>query len=132
MPLKQDIKPNADGSGGFFTGEDKELEFEAFQEDGKTPDDVSLYALEWVMRKKVTDPDPPSLRKTSGAGITVTGTYNVDPNLNTQRIIVTIAADDTAALPPYEYQHSLKRTDSGSRTILAFGQCVLLAATARG
>ena len=51
-------------------------------------------------------------------------------------MLVAIADTDTwpdvgTPLKPKTYRHSLKRTDAGSETILAFGDFVLREATAR-
>lgn len=102
-----------------------------YDSDGVTPKDVTGYAFAWVLRKRDADPDPAILEKTSAAGIAITGTYSADPDANTQRVEVTIADTDTEDLDAGTYRHSLKRTDEGSETILAFGNAVLQRATAR-
>lgn len=117
---------------GWFAGEDKVLKFPVYQADGVTPEDVTGWAFAWVLRKRDDDPDPPVLEKTTvGGGITITGTYNADPAVNTQRVEVAIADTDTENLDAGRYRHSLKRTDEGSETILAFGDAYLQRATAR-
>jgi hypothetical protein len=103
-----------------------------------TPLDVTGWDLAWVLRKKTNSADPPLIEKTVGAGITITGTFNSDPDINTQRIEVLLADSDTydpAASPPVEikagsYVYALKRIDAGSETILAEGKFTLLRAAA--
>ena len=129
---------NFDKDSNIFIGEDKQIRFPVYDDDNDgIPLDVSGYAMTWILRKKDTASDPALLTKTTGAGITVTGTFDVDPDVNTQRVVVTLADTDMATdlgvviIPPLKYRYSLKRTDAGSETILAFGNFVLREATAR-
>ena len=125
MALRQDI----DKADGFFIDEDKTLSFEILAADDATPVDVAEWALTWTVRRHVTD-DAPAVAKTSGSGITITGTYNAVRASNTQRVIVAVADSDTAALASATYKHALKRTNDGSETILSFGDLVLQKAAA--
>jgi hypothetical protein len=126
-----------------FLGEDKVIKFQIFV-DGTTqaqvdagtatPLDVTGYGLTWIVRK--TDKaDTASITKaTGGLGITITGTWNASQGTSTQRIVITLVdtdTSDTAIWKPNIYRHSLKRTDDGSETILAFGDFEFLQATAR-
>lgn len=122
---------NVTASDRFFVGEDKVLNFTVYQSDGVTPQDVATWALQWVLRK--TEKSTSALiDKTTGAGVTITGVYNVSPALNTQKVVVAIADTDTDALNPnVTYRHALKRTDAGSETVLAFGDFILLQAAVR-
>jgi hypothetical protein len=93
------------------------------------PQDVSGWALAWTMRKKVNSPDPPLIHKEVGSGIAIVGIYNADPDLNTQRVEVTLEDTDTYdpdGSPPVEiragkYAYGLKRLDEGVETMLAEG-----------
>lgn len=109
-----------------FRGEDKILEFTIFEDDDKTPKDVTGWGLRWVLG---LSPSVPTvvLEKTSdpGGGITVVGTFSIDPALNTQRVRVTLADTDTEALAVRYYAHALKRTDDGSETVLSYGKFTL-------
>jgi hypothetical protein len=100
------------------------------------PEDVATYAISWTLRKKVDSLDPPLIYKSVGNGITVTGIYNPDPDLNTQRVLVALADTDTYdpdGSPPVviragNYAHGLKRIDDGSEKILTEGRFQLLRA----
>ena len=117
----------------FFIGEDKFLSYTVTEDDEVTPQDVTGWALSWYLKKRATDADADAkLTKTTVSGITISGVYNADPALNTQRVVVAIADTDTGAagspaeaLPAGSYRMELKRTDAGSETVLSFGQCVL-------
>ena len=127
MALEKDLTDDDD----FFTGEDKTLRF-AITDVAGAPIDVSAWTLEWSLRLKPGDADPPVLKKTSAPtdGITVSGTFDSDPNVNTQRVLVAIAKADTASIDAGDargaatrrtFAYALKRTDDGSGTVLTFG-----------
>lgn len=124
------IRADITATNAWFAGEDKMLSFEVLDIDGATPLDVSDDTLEWILRKRVSDADPPTLSKTLGSGLTVTGAWTNTRQTNTQRVLVAIAATDTATLAPWTYAHALKRTDPGSETVYAFGSAVLQQAAA--
>lgn len=117
----------------FFMGEDKILELTIFQQDGVTPLDVSALPLEWNLKKTDKASDPGIFTKGTTAGdLTIVGTYNVDPAINTQRVWLTFTPSDTDSglvKPNVAYRHSLKRLDSGSNAILTFGSFTFLQAT---
>lgn len=127
---------NIDKDDNVFIGEDKTLSFTVLDADG-VPMDISGWALAFIVRSKDTSTGTPVLTKTTSSGITITGTYNATPASNTQRAVVSLVDTDTAEndgtviIKPAKYRYSLKRTDSGSETILAFGNFVLREATAR-
>jgi hypothetical protein len=99
-----------------------------------TRQDVAGWALSWTVRKKVNSPDPPLIYKSVGAGIAIVGIYNPDPDVNTQRVEVTLEDTDTYdpdGSPPVEikagnYAYALKRTGPGVETMLAEGRFQLL------
>ena len=101
------------------------------------PEDVTGWALSWVLRKKVNSTEI-LIEKIVGEGIEIVGTYNASMALNTQRIRVTLAATDTYNVlvsPPVtikagKYQYALKRTDDGAEDIKAYGSFQLLQAAA--
>jgi hypothetical protein len=119
-----------------FIGEDKQLSFTVL-DSANVPIDITGWALAFIMRRKDTSTGDPVLSKATGSGISITGTYDADPAVNTQRAVVALADTDTAqndgtiVISPAKYRYSLKRTDAGSETILAFGNFVLREATAR-
>lgn len=103
-----------------------------------TPVNVSGKDWAWVLRKTDRAADPALIEKTSSDGITVEGSYNADPALNTQVLVVTLVDTDSysegspaVALKARLYRHSLKRVDDGFETIAAFGDFEFLQATAR-
>lgn len=105
-----------------------------------TPINVAGKDWIWVLRKTDKAADPALIEKASGGdGITVEGTYNADPEVNTQLLVVTLEDTDSydpdaspaVALKAKKYRHSLKRVDDGFETIMAFGNFQFLQATAR-
>lgn len=129
---------NFNKDSNIFIGEDKQIQFAVYDDDNdEVPLDVSTFTMAWVLRKADVSADPAVLEKTSGAGISVTGTFDADPTTNTQRVVVALDDTDTAdddgtvLIRPAKYRYSLKRTDAGNETILAFGNFVLREATAR-
>ena len=105
----------------WFVGEDKTLSFEIFSSDEVTMENVTGFAMQWVMRQGL-EGDPILINKTTaGATISITGTWNADMNINTQRVNVSVPRTDTYRLQPGKYYHALKRTDSGNQTVLSYG-----------
>ena len=100
------------------------------------PVDVTGWTLVWVL-KKLASSATALITKTVGSGIAITGTYDSDPSVNTQRIAVSLDNTDTydvsaggAKVKPGTYEYALKRLDAGSETILAYGTLELLQASA--
>ncbi len=109
----------------WFIGEDKTFTFEIYSSGEATIEDVSGWAIMWVLRKQ-GESDAIVLTKTTGAAtITIDGTFNADPDTNTQRVNVLIADTDTDNFQPGTYLHALKRTTDGSETILSYGTATL-------
>jgi hypothetical protein len=81
--------------------------------------------MSFAIRKGYNDADPIVVSKTTVSGITVTGSYNSVRASNTQRVVVAIEDTDTASLKAGDYVYTLKRTDAGSETTLAFGTVTL-------
>jgi hypothetical protein len=133
MALEQNIL----AEDNFFLGCDYELRCAIYQRDGVTPQDIAGWALSWMVKKRKGDSDAEALiEKTTapGAGITITGVYNADPAVNTQRAVVAVADTDTGGSPPLDkgyYRHELKRTDEGAETILIEGSLYLKQAVHR-
>jgi hypothetical protein len=117
MARQQNIGDTED----WFVGEDKTIPFEVYSSDEATIEDVTGWAIQWVLRKTVGD-DAIVLSKTTGAAsVTITGSYDADPAVNTQRVNVLISDTDTDNFQPGKYQHALKRTDDTFETILSYG-----------
>jgi hypothetical protein len=102
------------------------------------PEDVTGQTFSWTMREQL-DSATPAIYKTSSDGITITGTYNVDPLLNTQRVVVRIKDTDTydpdvspqIFLTPGIYYYALKRIDPDNESIRTKGTLVLQLTAAR-
>lgn len=105
----------------FFMSEDKKLRFKVAGEDGVTPIDVAGMDFVWAMAEDPADAVPKVQKTSQAAEIVVGGVFNEDPDLNTQYVEVSIVAEDTAPLYKGKFWYSLRRSDVGSRTVLAFG-----------
>jgi hypothetical protein len=129
MSTELNILGDTDLNRVFFDA-DYRLRFPIVDAEG-VPIDVSGWAFSWTLRRKANTPDPPLIRKTSADGITVTGTYDVDPTANTQRVVVALSDKDTydpdndLLVREGTYVYGLKRTDDGSETVVAFGKLKL-------
>src|SRR5262245_44889171 len=95
----------------WFVGEAKTLEFEIFSSDEVTMENVAGFGMQWVVRRNL-EGDPIVINKTTvGGSITITGVYNADMDVNTQRVVVATFKSDTYRLQPGRYYHALKRVD---------------------
>lgn len=127
----------------FFSGEDKKIKLVIYTSDAKTAIlDTSSMSLLWQMRKKDNSADPALISKStdvSPPGITHEGVYDSDPDVNTQKVVITLLDTDTYDdgvsplwwIKKRKYRHALKRMDDGFETVLAFGNCQILQATTR-
>ena len=115
---------NIGGSGSLFVGEDKSLIIEVLDSLG-VPVNVSGWSIIFDIRKKDSSPEA-ILSKTP----TVQGVYNATRSVNTQRVAVQLTSANMDLFKEATYRHSLKRTDSGSETVLAWGNFVVQKATA--
>jgi hypothetical protein len=100
----------------WFTGEDRTLRFSVVDADGLAQN-ISGWTLEWVLRERPWGTEA-LISKTTGAGITIT-------NAAGGVCEVAIADDDTINLAPGAYVHTLRRSNAGAETVLAFGDAVL-------
>lgn len=84
-------------------------------------------SLSWRLKKTLGQPDASALvtKTTGGSGVVVSGTYDPNPSLNTQKVEVDIDASDTLPLSPRIAVHELKRMDAGFETVLSFGPATL-------
>ena len=94
-----------------YLGEDKALIYTVYQNDETTVQDITGFALSWLLKR---DPDDAGalITKTTGSGI----------NLTTPAsgiCTVTVLDTDTDGLDAGDYWHELKRTDANSETILS-------------
>jgi hypothetical protein len=99
MARRQNIGQSED----WFIGEDKTLPFEVYDGSAADGDRVVL------------------TRTTGGSTITITGSFNADPDTNTQRVNVLVEDTDTDNMQPGRYYYVLRRTDAGNETVLAYG-----------
>lgn len=102
-----------------FIGEDKSIVFTIYQSDGDTLQDITGWSLSWMLKASLADADVSALlTKTNASGITLT-----TPTSGV--CTVSIADTDTDGIAAGRYVHELKRTDSASETVLAYGAFVL-------
>jgi hypothetical protein len=125
--------------GDIFAGEDKVMRFEVFAA-GADPSDphaamqnAAGWTFAYTWRKRVRGVPPhrtngPEVLSKPNAAITVTGVFNADRALNTQRVEVALADTDTADLAGGDYVDALKRMDDGFETVLSYGVVPLLVA----
>lgn len=106
-------------------GEDKTLVYENLDDAG-APISMSGWAVKLYVRSKDNSPDPAIFDKTAS----VTGSFNADRTLNTQRASVTLTDDELNTVKAKTYRHSWKRMDAGFETVLAYGDFVVEKATA--
>ena len=117
------IEENIEKSDHWFLGEDKTLAFTIYQADGSTPQNITGWALIFVLRRQPATADPALISKTTGSGITLTTPAS-------GLCEVSIEDTDTEGLSEGKYFYSLKRTDAGEETILTYGYAYLRRATA--
>lgn len=88
--------------------------------------EITGWALSFMIKRKATDADGSALvTKTTGDGISISGTFNADPDTNTQKATVSVADTDTDGLTPGVCHWELKRTDAGSEARIAYGPLTL-------
>jgi hypothetical protein len=123
-----------------FVGDDRLIEIRVYEDhDEQVPLDVNGHSLVWILKttdksstvliEKSTDGSPP--------GIVVTGTFDADPSLNQQKVVVTLGADDSYSqaspagvrLSQKKYRYALKRVNDGARSTLMYGNFQWLYAT---
>jgi len=115
-----------------FPGENKKLYFPVTAGDNKTPEDASGWSIDFFVRKEDLSSTVLIQKSTTVPGeIAVTGVYDPDPAVNTQRIEVTLESADTALLKPRVYRFALERVDVGVKSVLAFGDFNLSSSAAR-
>jgi hypothetical protein len=128
MALRQDF--GVDDQRPYFLGENKVLRFEIFGADDVTPIDVATFAMKWAAARKRTG-EVLIEKTTADDEIEVTGVFDVDPVVNTQRVEVTVDDSDTDDLAAGVYDHALKRMDTDDEGILSWGDLRFRQAAAR-
>lgn len=142
MAYVQDIGFTDDDA--FYIGDDKVLSFRVWSgtaaeiEAGTaTPMDVTGQSFAWALKRNADLEEELIQKATGGEGITITGAYNADRALNTQRVEVQIDRadtydDDTPAVVVRRgrYVHALRRTDTGFSGIVTEGKFKVRSAAA--
>jgi hypothetical protein len=105
----------------YFTGEDKSLVFTIYQADGTTAQNITGWALSWMVKRNATDADGSALvtKTTAGGGVVLTTPASG---------VCTVTVEDTDIaniVGGNSYVHELKRTDAGAETVLSYGSLVL-------
>lgn len=108
------------GNGDLFVGEDKTLKFNLVDQNGN-PIDATGWTTRFVVRTSVTAEN--ALIDVAGS---IDGSYSAQNNQ--QRVVVNLS-DEQMAIARGKHQYSLKRTDAGAETILAYGDFVVEQAT---
>jgi hypothetical protein len=116
MPLKFDILEDDK----WFTNADFTVKFQIRQADEVTPQNITGWALSWIVKRRAADPDAMALfpAKVTGSGITIT-------NGAAGLCEAFVADTDTLAARAGVYAHELRRTDPGLETPLCPGMAVL-------
>ena len=101
--------------------------------DGTVAKEITGWALTFDVRK-LDKSGTVILSKTVGAGITIAGVFNATASSNLQRATVALDADLDLTVAKFSidggtFRYSLKRTDDGSETVLAYGDFVVDRAT---
>jgi hypothetical protein len=112
---------NVTADDDFFIGEDKTFPITVYTTTAHTlAQDVSGWALSWILKRKETDADVDALltKTTAGGGIALT-------TPGSGLVTVTVLDTDTDSFQPGAYHHELKRTDAGFETVLTFGRVSL-------
>jgi len=111
-----------------YRGEDKSFPLTVYTDTTKaTVKEITGWTVELVVRER--DDSPGTALLTVSAS--VSGTFNADPDTNTQVATATLSDDQTLTLPIGTYRYSFRRTDAGSEGVLALGDFVVKEATGR-
>lgn len=113
---------NLTGTDAVFQGTDLALPCHIKNAAETTSIDITGWTLSWMVKRYRSDADLSALiTKTTSGGIAIAGSFNSDPDINTQRATVTIEDTDSISLSPGLYFHELKRTTNGAETVLIYG-----------
>jgi hypothetical protein len=106
-------------------GKDAAIDVTVFRDDAKTQiRDVAGYTINFMIKRSLDDADGAALFSTTA---TVTGTYNIDPAANTQKVVAQIADTDlpVSTTAGGRVFWAFTRTDDGSETVLVDGTMML-------
>ena len=119
-------KVRVGGAGSLFIGEDKTFVLEVIDADS-LPVDITGWTV--LLDVRVSSSAPTALISKTPAAIT--GTYNATRALNTQRASWEVSDDEMNAITAAgTLQYSMKRTDPGHATVLAYHEFKVEKATA--
>ena len=119
------VERNITTADDWYIGEDKTLPVTIYQSNGTTAQDVTGWAISFMLKKRATDADVAAkVTKTTVSGIALTTPAS-------GLITVSIADTDTDGLAAGSYRYEIKRTDAGFETVLTSGACVLRQAVHR-
>jgi hypothetical protein len=105
-----------------YIGSDFTYHLHVKSEDETESLDITGWSLSFMLKRRLEHLDAAALlTKTTPSGITIAGTFNADPDVNTQRATVVIADTETDPLTPGTIYWEFKRTDAGLETPLAGG-----------
>src|SRR5678816_1862293 len=115
---------------GLYVGVDMTVELTVYTTDAQTAcTDVTGWTTLLEIRKKDTSGGAAKLSK---SGL-VSGTFNAIPASNTQKVSFPLTDDDLAdtIFPGDDWsgRYSIKRTDSGLETVLAYGDVTITRVT---
>jgi hypothetical protein len=121
-------------------GDDRYLRMTIYEDHDQTqPMDVSGQELVWILKSSDKSTTVLIEKSTEGSppGITIEGAYNSDPLLNTQEVVIYLAAEDSYSqtsppgtrLTQKKYRYALKRVTDGARSTFQRGDFQWLYAT---
>lgn len=85
--------------------------------------DITGWALEFTVKQDVNDDDSDAIFTDTAS---ITGTYNAVIATNTQRATIYVQDNDTDEIIPGNYAWQMKRTNSGNKTVVAYGTITFL------
>ena len=97
----------------FFRAEDKNIIFTVMQADGVTPQNITGWTITFRMTLNM------------GGAAVITKSATLTTPLSGICTVTLASADTTALVADTTYLYDLRRTDSGSRSELAFGTIVI-------
>lgn len=111
-------------SDGVFAGETKQLQF-SVTDSADSPQTMTGWTLEFVIRTQV-GATTALLTKTTASGIAIANGAGTN-----DRATVTLTAANTTAVGAGTFSYALRRSDSGSEQVLAYGSLVIRQAATR-
>lgn len=116
MAIQRDIT----AMDNWFAGEDKAFIDTIYQADGVTPENITSWAISFMVKKRAADLDSLAkvVKTVTDGGIAITSAAS-------GIITITVFAADTVAINPGTYRYEIKRTNTGQETVLTYGSCVI-------